>query len=34
MPDMLAQGADTLGSIGGYQSNHTHQVAAVAARLG
>ena len=34
MPDALAQGADTLVSIGGYQSNHTRQVAAVAARLG
>ena len=31
---MLAQGADTLVSIGGYQSNHTRQVAAVAAHLG
>jgi 1-aminocyclopropane-1-carboxylate deaminase len=27
-------GADTLGSIGGYQSNHTRQVAALAAKLG
>jgi 1-aminocyclopropane-1-carboxylate deaminase len=34
VPDALAQGADTLVSIGGYQSNHTRQVAAVAARLG
>ena len=34
VPDMLATGADTLVSIGGYQSNHTRQVAAVAARLG
>ncbi|HEX6577586.1 MAG TPA: 1-aminocyclopropane-1-carboxylate deaminase [Jiangellaceae bacterium] len=34
VPDVLAQGADTLVSIGGYQSNHTRQVAAVAARLG
>jgi 1-aminocyclopropane-1-carboxylate deaminase len=34
VPDILAQGADTLVSIGGYQSNHTRQVAAVAARLG
>jgi 1-aminocyclopropane-1-carboxylate deaminase len=33
-PDVLAQGADTLVSIGGYQSNHTRQVAALAARLG
>ena len=31
---MLASGADTLVSIGGYQSNHTRQVAAVAAHLG
>jgi 1-aminocyclopropane-1-carboxylate deaminase len=34
VPDVLAQGADTLVSIGGIQSNHTRQVAAVAARLG
>ena len=34
VPDALAQGADTLVSIGGYQSNHTRQVAAVAARSG
>ncbi len=34
VPDALAQGADTLVSIGGYQSNHTRQVAAVAAALG
>ena len=34
VPDVLAQGADTLVSIGGYQSNHTRQIAAVAARLG
>jgi len=34
VPDVLAQGADTLVSIGGYQSNHTRQVAAVAAKLG
>ena len=34
VPDALAQGADTLVSIGGYQSNHTRQVAAVAASLG
>jgi len=34
VPDVLAEGADTLVSIGGYQSNHTRQVAAVAARLG
>src|SRR5260370_6039601 len=32
--EALAQGADTLVSIGGVQSNHTRQVAAVAARLG
>src|SRR5580765_2606621 len=34
VPEALAQGADTLVSIGGYQSNHTRQVAAVAAHLG
>ena len=34
VPDILAQGADTLVSIGGVQSNHTRQVAAVAAKLG
>lgn len=33
-PDVIASGADTLVSIGGYQSNHTRQVAAVAAHLG
>jgi len=32
--DALAQSCDTLVSIGGVQSNHTRQVAAVAARLG
>ncbi|MFJ4270622.1 1-aminocyclopropane-1-carboxylate deaminase [Streptomyces coelicoflavus] len=32
--DALAQGCDTLVSIGGVQSNHTRQVAAVAARAG
>jgi 1-aminocyclopropane-1-carboxylate deaminase len=32
--DALEQGADTLVSIGGVQSNHTRQVAAVAARTG
>lgn len=32
--DALAQNCDTLVSIGGVQSNHTRQVAAVAARLG
>ena len=34
IPDALAQGADTLVTIGGVQSNHTRQVAAVAARAG
>src|SRR3954451_18197865 len=34
IPDALAQGADTLVSIGGYQSNHTRQAAAVAAKVG
>jgi 1-aminocyclopropane-1-carboxylate deaminase len=34
VPDVLAQGCDTLVSIGGFQSNHTRQVAAVAAALG
>ncbi len=34
VPDALASGADTLVSIGGLQSNHTRQVAAVAAKLG
>jgi 1-aminocyclopropane-1-carboxylate deaminase len=34
VPDALASGADTLVSIGGVQSNHTRQVAAVAAKLG
>lgn len=34
VPDVLASSADTLVSIGGYQSNHTRQVAAVAAHLG
>ena len=32
--DALASGADTLVTIGGVQSNHTRQVAAVAAKLG
>ncbi|MDA8887325.1 1-aminocyclopropane-1-carboxylate deaminase [Pontimonas sp.] len=32
--DALEQGCDTLVSIGGVQSNHTRQVAAVAAKLG
>ncbi len=34
IPDALAQGCDTLVSIGGIQSNQTRQVAAVAAHLG
>jgi len=34
VPDAIAQGADTLVTIGGVQSNHTRQVAAVAAKLG
>lgn len=34
VPEALAQGCDTLVSIGGIQSNHTRQVAAVAAHLG
>jgi len=34
VPDILAKGADTLVTIGGVQSNHTRQVAAVAAKLG
>ncbi|MCO5220926.1 MAG: 1-aminocyclopropane-1-carboxylate deaminase [Thermomicrobiales bacterium] len=34
VPDILASGATVLVSIGGYQSNHTRQVAAVAAHLG
>ena len=34
VPDALAKGADTLVSIGAVQSNHTRQVAAVAAHLG
>ncbi|OJJ08423.1 hypothetical protein ASPVEDRAFT_34576 [Aspergillus versicolor CBS 583.65] len=32
--DALAQGCDTLVSIGGFQSNHTRQVAAVARKMG
>ncbi len=32
--EAIAQGCDTLVSIGGVQSNHTRQVAAVAAKLG
>jgi len=34
VPDALAKGCDTLVSISGVQSNHTRQVAAVAAKLG
>jgi 1-aminocyclopropane-1-carboxylate deaminase len=34
VPEAIAQGADTLVSIGGVQSNHTRQVAAVAAKIG
>jgi 1-aminocyclopropane-1-carboxylate deaminase len=34
IPDALASGCDTLVSIGNVQSNHTRQVAAVAAALG
>jgi len=34
LPEALAMGADTLVSIGGVQSNHTRQVAAVAAKAG
>ncbi len=34
LPDAIASGADTLVSIGGVQSNHTRQVAAVAAKIG
>lgn len=34
VPDILASRADTLVTIGGVQSNHTRQVAAVAAKLG
>jgi 1-aminocyclopropane-1-carboxylate deaminase len=34
VPDALASNADTLVSIGGVQSNHPRQVAAVAAKLG
>jgi 1-aminocyclopropane-1-carboxylate deaminase len=32
VPDAIAAGADTLVTIGGVQSNHTRQVAAVAAK--
>ncbi|MCG8597189.1 MAG: 1-aminocyclopropane-1-carboxylate deaminase [Kiloniellales bacterium] len=34
VPDAIARHADTLVTIGGVQSNHTRQVAAVAAKLG
>ena len=34
VPEALAQGADTLVSIGGVQSNHTRAVTGVAARIG
>lgn len=34
VPHAIASGADTLVTIGGVQSNHTRQVAAVAAKLG
>ncbi|KAK0627008.1 tryptophan synthase beta subunit-like PLP-dependent enzyme [Immersiella caudata] len=34
VPEALAEGCDTLVSIGGVQSNHTRQVAATAAKLG
>ncbi len=34
IPDALARGCDTLVSIGGVQSNHTRQVAGVAAHVG
>ncbi|NNF99467.1 MAG: 1-aminocyclopropane-1-carboxylate deaminase [Desulfobacteraceae bacterium] len=34
VPDAIAANADTLVSIGGVQSNHTRQVAAVAAKIG
>ncbi|MFM2478640.1 1-aminocyclopropane-1-carboxylate deaminase [Celerinatantimonas sp. MCCC 1A17872] len=34
VPDAIKQGADTLVTIGGVQSNHTRQVAAVAAKIG
>ena len=33
VPDAIASGADTLVTIGGVQSNHTRQVAAVAAKI-
>ena len=34
VPDAIASNADTLVTTGGIQSNHTRQVAAVAAKLG
>jgi len=34
VPDAIASNADTLVTIGGIQSNHTRQVAAVAAKIG
>ena len=34
VPDAIAQNCDTLVTIGGVQSNHTRQVAAVAAKIG
>src|SRR6202041_3598508 len=34
LTDAIASNADTLVSIGGVQSNHTRQVAAVAAKIG
>ena len=34
VPDAMASNADTLVTIGGIQSNHTRQVAAVAAKVG
>ncbi len=34
VPDAIRQGCDTLVTIGGVQSNHTRQVAAVAAKIG
>ena len=34
VPDAIESGADTLVTVGGVQSNHTRQVAAVAAKIG
>jgi len=34
IPDAIKSGADTLVTIGGVQSNHTRQVAAIAAKIG